>query len=126
MMQPDGSSARDHIPRANWRSFVPPQIAAILGTTRHCVLLIARGSTAIFSVFCGTDERFCFDPPRDREERCALNRLRHPDKSAGSAGFSGRASGSTEIGRASCRERVSVRVDIGGRGILKKKQKVKE
>src|SRR3546814_12103571 len=74
MMQPDGSSARDHIPRANWRSFVPPQIAAILGTTRHCVLLIARGSTAIFSVFCGTDERFCFDPPRAREERCALNR----------------------------------------------------
>src|SRR3546814_1540574 len=38
MMQPDGSSARDHIPRANWRSFVPPQIAAILGTTRHCVV----------------------------------------------------------------------------------------
>src|SRR3546814_5707124 len=85
----------DLIPRANWRSFVPPQIAAILGTTRHCVLLIARGSTAIFSVFCGTDERFCFDPPRDREERCALNRLRHPDQSAGSTGFSGSASGST-------------------------------
>src|SRR3546814_1566597 len=77
MMQPDGSSARDHIPRANWRSFVPPQIAAILGTTRHCVLLIARGSTAIFSVFCGTDERFCFDPPRDREERCALRSEEH-------------------------------------------------
>src|SRR3546814_15791033 len=68
-MQPDGSSARDHIPRANWRSFVPPQIAAILGTTRHCVLLIARGSTAIFSVFCGPDERFCFDPPRSEERR---------------------------------------------------------
>src|SRR3546814_17946540 len=29
-----------------------------------------------------------------------------------------------EIGRASCRERVSVRVDLGGRRIIKKKKKV--
>src|SRR3546814_20696618 len=30
---------------------------------------------------------------------------------------------SVEIGRASCRERVSVRVDLGGRRIIKKKKK---
>src|SRR3546814_14972072 len=30
-----------------------------------------------------------------------------------------------EIGRASCRERVSVRVDLGGRRIIKKKKQIK-
>src|SRR3546814_15359068 len=36
------------------------------------------------------------------------------------------SAGWKEIGRASCRERVSVRVDLGGRRIIKKKKYTKE
>src|SRR3546814_17677324 len=47
------------------------------------------------------------------------------DEGAGSAGHVHGWSLQAEIGRASCRERVCVRVDLGGRRIIKKKNQIK-
>src|SRR3546814_16403752 len=64
------------------------------------------------------------DPEEDRASRHLHQRLSwtmHPDMDKVAA-----AMGRMKIGRASCRERVSVRVDLGGSRMLQKKNNTKQ
>src|SRR3546814_16020458 len=85
---------------------------------------MAAGSTSALATWTGrnvqrTDQQD-FRRSRDRAPASARHADAEGQPHASQAGHAGRAHEAVEIGRASCRERVTVRVDLRGSHIINK------